>query len=165
MQQARRRAPQTVFIVDDDEAVRDSLRTLLEAAGYQVRSFGTGGEFLSAIPSEEGCSIIDVRMPGIGGLDVQERLKADGIALPVIVITGHGDVPLAVRAMKGAQSTLSRDRLPRRRSAPRSSASSKLAGNNTRPGMKWRGQRRAFLRSPSASMRSCACSSRVSRTK
>jgi len=101
MQQARRRAPQTVFIVDDDEAVRDSLRTLLEAAGYQVRSFGTGGEFLSAIPSEEGCLIIDVRMPGIGGLDVQERLKADGIALPVIVITGHGDVPLAVRAMKG----------------------------------------------------------------
>ena len=65
-------------------------------------------------PSEDGCLIIDVRMPGIGGLDVQERLQADGIALPVIVITGHGDVPLAVRAMKAGQSILSRNRLPRR---------------------------------------------------
>ena len=93
--------PQTAFIVDDNEAVRDSLRTLLEAAGHRVRSFGSGGEFLAAMPpSEDGCLIIDVRMPGIGGLDVQERLQADSISLPVIVITGHGDVPLAVRAMK-----------------------------------------------------------------
>jgi two-component system, LuxR family, response regulator FixJ len=91
----------TVFIVDDDEAVRDSLHTLLEAAGHRVRSFATGDEFLTAMPSsEDGCLIIDVRMPGIGGLDVQERLRVEGIALPVIVITGHGDVPLAVRAMK-----------------------------------------------------------------
>jgi len=90
-----------VFIVDDDEAVRDSLQTLLEAAGHRVRSFASGSEFLAAMPSsEDGCLIIDVRMPGIGGLDVQERLRVDGIALPVIVITGHGDVPLAVRAMK-----------------------------------------------------------------
>ena len=90
-----------VFIVDDDEAVRDSLQTLLEAAGHRVRSFASGSEFLAAMPpSEEGCLIIDVRMPGIGGLDVQERLRVEGIALPVIVITGHGDVPLAVRAMK-----------------------------------------------------------------
>jgi two-component system, LuxR family, response regulator FixJ len=91
----------TVFIVDDDEAVRDSLQTLLEAAGHRVRSFATGDEFLAAMPSsKDGCLIIDVRMPGIGGLDVQERLRVDGIALPVIIITGHGDVPLAVRAMK-----------------------------------------------------------------
>jgi len=90
-----------VFIVDDDEAVRDSLQTLLEAAGHRVRSFASGSEFLAAMPSsEDGCLIIDVRMPGIGGLDVQERLRVDGIALPVIVLTGHGDVPLAVRAMK-----------------------------------------------------------------
>ena len=93
--------PQTVFLVDDDEAVRDSLQTLLEAAGHRIRSFGSGSEFLTAMPvSEDGCLIIDVRMPGIGGLEVQERLRAEGIALPVIVITGHGDVPLAVRAMK-----------------------------------------------------------------
>jgi len=91
----------TLFIVDDDEAVRDSLQTLLEAAGHRVRSFASGSEFLTAMPfSEDGCLIIDVRMPGIGGLDVQERLRVEGIALPVIVITGHGDVPLAVRAMK-----------------------------------------------------------------
>jgi two-component system, LuxR family, response regulator FixJ len=93
--------PQTLFIMDDDEAVRESLQLLLESAGHRVRSFASGSEFLAAMPSsEDGCLIIDVRMPGIGGLDVQERLRADGIALPVIVITGHADVPLAVRAMK-----------------------------------------------------------------
>jgi two-component system, LuxR family, response regulator FixJ len=90
-----------VFIVDDDEAVRESLQLLLESAGHRVRSFASGGEFLTAMPSsEDGCLIIDVRMPGISGLDVQERLRVDRITLPVIVITGHGDVPLAVRAMK-----------------------------------------------------------------
>jgi two-component system response regulator FixJ len=91
----------TVFITDDDEAVRDSLQLLLEAAGYRVRSFASGGDFLAAVPSSDaGCLIIDVRMPDVGGLDVQQRLRVEGNALPVIVITGHGDVPLAVRAMK-----------------------------------------------------------------
>ena len=91
----------TLFVVDDDEAVRESLQLLLESAGHRVRSFASGSEFLTAMPSsEDGCLIIDVRMPGIGGLDVQERLRVERIALPVIVITGHGDVPLAVRAMK-----------------------------------------------------------------
>jgi two-component system response regulator FixJ len=91
----------TLFIVDDDEAVRESLQLLLESAGHSVRSFASGSEFLTAMPSsEDGCLITDVRMPGIGGLDVQERLRDEHIALPVIVITGHGDVPLAVRAMK-----------------------------------------------------------------
>jgi two-component system response regulator FixJ len=91
----------TLFVVDDDEAVRESLQLLLESAGHRVRSFASGSEFLTAMPSsEDGCLIIDVRMPGIGGLAVQERLRDERIALPVIVITGHGDVPLAVRAMK-----------------------------------------------------------------
>src|SRR5271169_4152723 len=91
----------TLFIVDDDEAVRESLQLLLESAGHKVRSFASGSEFLTAMPSsEDGCLIIDVRMPGIGGLAVQERLRDEHIAVPVIVITGHGDVPLAVRAMK-----------------------------------------------------------------
>ena len=91
----------TLFVVDDDEAVRESLQLLLESAGHRVRSFASGSEFLTAMPSsEDGCLIIDVRMPGIGGLAVQERLRDEHIALPVIVITGHGDVPLAVRAMK-----------------------------------------------------------------
>jgi two-component system, LuxR family, response regulator FixJ len=93
--------PPTVLIADDDEAVRDSLQILLETAGYRVRSFASGSEFLSAArPEGEACLVIDVRMPGLGGLEVQERLQAEGAALPVVVITGHGDVPLAVRAMK-----------------------------------------------------------------
>jgi two-component system response regulator FixJ len=91
----------TVLIADDDEAVRDSLQILLEAAGYRVRTFASGSEFLTAArPEGEACLVIDVRMPGLGGLEVQERLQAEGVALPVVVITGHGDVPLAVRAMK-----------------------------------------------------------------
>lgn len=93
--------PPTVLIADDDEAVRDSLQVLLEAAGYRVRTFASGSEFLSAArPKGDACLVIDVRMPGLGGLEVQERLQAEGAALPVVVITGHGDVPLAVRAMK-----------------------------------------------------------------
>lgn len=91
----------TIFIADDDAAVRDSLRVLLESAGYRVRCFASGSDFLAAAPaSEDGCLIIDVRMPGIGGLEVQDRLRVEGVALPVIVITGYGDVPLAVRAMR-----------------------------------------------------------------
>ena len=93
--------PPTVFVADDDEAVRESLQLLLESAGHRVRSFASGSEFLDAAPfAEGGCLIIDVRMPGIGGLEVQERLRVEGVGLPVIVITGHGDVPLAVQAMK-----------------------------------------------------------------
>lgn len=93
--------PATVFIADDDAAVRDSLQVLLETAGYRVRSFAGGGDLLAALrPEDDGCVIIDVRMPGIGGLEVQERLGAAHFPLPVIVITGHGDVPIAVRAMK-----------------------------------------------------------------
>jgi two-component system response regulator FixJ len=92
----------TVFIADDDPAVRDSLATLLETAGYKVRSFASGRDFLAAFrSSDRGCLIVDVRMPEVGGLEVQAMLREQKIALPVIIITGHGDVPLAVRAMKG----------------------------------------------------------------
>ena len=91
----------TVLIADDDEAIRDSLQILLEAAGYRVETFASGSEFLSAArPEGEACLVVDVRMPGLGGLEVQERLLTEGAGLPVVVITGHGDVPLAVRAMK-----------------------------------------------------------------
>ncbi|WP_207481183.1 response regulator FixJ [Arenibaculum pallidiluteum] len=90
-----------VFVVDDDEAVRDSLSMLLESAGLSVRTFGSAPEFLdSDAPSRSGCLLIDVRMPGMDGIEVQERLRATGCPLPVIVMTGHADVPLAVRAMK-----------------------------------------------------------------
>lgn len=90
-----------VFIVDDDEAVRDSLAGLLAANGHAVEAYASGGAFLAAYrPEFTGCALVDLRMPGIDGLGLIERLKAQGSTLPVIVVTGHGDVPLAVRAMK-----------------------------------------------------------------
>lgn len=91
-----------VYIVDDDDAVRDSLKILLESAGYAVRSFASGHDLLDQAPSfAPGCVIADVRMPEIDGLSLQSRLAELKINLPVIVITGHGDVAMAVRAMKG----------------------------------------------------------------
>lgn len=91
----------TVFVLDDDEAVRDSVVILLECEGFRVESFASPLAFLeSDAPSRPGCLLVDVRMPQMSGLDVQERLVQEGRGLPVIVMTGHADVPLAVRAMK-----------------------------------------------------------------
>lgn len=94
-------APHTIFIVDDDEAVRDSLRWLLEANGYRVRSFSGAEEFLESYdPEQVGVLIADVRMPGMSGLELQEELIARKAPLPIVFITGHGDVPMAVSTMK-----------------------------------------------------------------
>ena len=94
-------SPITIFIVDDDEAVRDSLRWLLEANGYRVRCFAGAEEFLSAYdPEQAGVLIADVRMPGMSGLELQEELLARKAPLPIVFITGHGDVPMAVSTMK-----------------------------------------------------------------
>jgi two-component system response regulator FixJ len=91
----------TVNVLDDDEAVRDSLALLLETEGLRARTFATAASFLeSDAPDRPGCLLVDVRMPGMDGIEVQERLRASGCAMPVIVMTGHADVPLAVRAMK-----------------------------------------------------------------
>jgi len=91
----------TVFIVDDDEAVRDSLRWLLEANGYQVRCFASGEAFLNSYDDEElSVLIVDVRMPGMSGLELQEALIARDSNMPMVFITGHGDVPMAVSTMK-----------------------------------------------------------------
>jgi two-component system response regulator TtrR len=91
----------TVFIVDDDEAVRDSLRWLLEANGYRVRAFESAESFLAAYdPAAVGVLIVDVRMPGMSGLELQEHLLARQIAIPIVFITGHGDVPMAVSTIK-----------------------------------------------------------------
>ncbi|QEI05857.1 response regulator transcription factor [Pigmentiphaga aceris] len=91
----------TVFIVDDDEAVRDSLRWLLEANGYRVRSYESAERFLSDYdPNLVGVLIVDVRMPGMSGLELQEHLIARRSSLPIVFITGHGDVPMAVSTMK-----------------------------------------------------------------
>lgn len=94
-------ADRLIYVVDDDEAVRDSLSLLLEARGYTVRSFASAPEFLAAMPSlRPGCLIADIRMPEMDGLELQQRLIERAMPFPLIVITGHGDVPLAVRAMK-----------------------------------------------------------------
>jgi len=91
----------TVHIVDDDEAVRDSLRWLLEANGYRVRSYESGEAFLAEHdPTQLGVLIADVRMPGMSGLELQEQLRNRGSIMPIVFITGHGDVPMAVSTMK-----------------------------------------------------------------
>ncbi|WP_368647102.1 response regulator transcription factor [Castellaniella ginsengisoli] len=93
--------PSTIYIVDDDEAVRDSLRWLLEANGYAVRSFAGAEEFLAAYdPEQVGVLIADIRMPGMSGLELQEALIVRKAPLPIVFITGHGDVPMAVSTMK-----------------------------------------------------------------
>jgi two-component system, LuxR family, response regulator FixJ len=90
-----------VHVIDDDEAVRESIDFLLRAAGLSVRTYDSATSFLEAAPKiAAGCIITDVRMPGLSGLELLRRLQEMQIGLPVIVITGHGDVPLAVEAMK-----------------------------------------------------------------
>lgn len=90
-----------VYVVDDDEAVRDSLKWLLEANRYQVSCFARAEDFLTQYdPSKTACLILDVRMPGMSGLELQEQLVARGANLPILFITGHGDVPMAVATMK-----------------------------------------------------------------
>ena len=91
----------SVFIVDDDAHVRDSLKTLLESLGFRTETFDSARAFLnSSAISRNGCLVADIRMPDMDGLELQQELTMRGIDLPVIIVTGHGDVPLAVRAMK-----------------------------------------------------------------
>jgi len=90
-----------VHVIDDDEAVRESIGFLLRTAQLTVKTYESASAFLAVAPTVgSGCIITDVRMPGMSGLDLLRRLKEMGLRLPVIVITGHGDVPLAVEAMK-----------------------------------------------------------------
>lgn len=90
-----------IHVVDDDDAVRDSLRFLLETEGFSVRTYETALQLLDAADHlEPGCIVTDVRMPSMSGLELVRRLGAMGVDLPVVVMTGHGDVPLAVEAMK-----------------------------------------------------------------
>jgi len=92
----------TVFVVDDDEAVRESLALLVHSVGLEAESFASAQAFLEVYrPERCGCLITDIRMPGMSGLELQEKLNEARIHVPVIVLTGHGDVPAAVRALKG----------------------------------------------------------------
>ena len=94
-------AEPTIFVVDDDQTLRSSLRWLLESLKLNVRTYASAHEFLSTYdPVQPGCLVLDVRMPDICGLELQEILTQRGIRIPVIMITGHGDISMAVRAMK-----------------------------------------------------------------
>jgi FixJ family two-component response regulator len=94
-------AARTVYVVDDDEAVRDSIATLLRASGFRARSFASPLEFLADYrPQEPECLVLDVRMPRMDGLEVQRRLIARGARIAVIFISGHGDIPMAVEALR-----------------------------------------------------------------
>jgi len=90
-----------VFVIDDDESIRESLKSLIRSVGLNVRTFASADEFLnSERPDVPACLILDVRMPGLSGLDLQRDLSETNIHLPIIFITGHGDIPMSVRAMK-----------------------------------------------------------------
>ena len=94
-----------VYVVDDDDAVRDSLTALLDSVGYRVAAFESAEAFLRTDPpqggkTDAGCIVSDIRMPGLDGLQLQEKLNARQVRLPLLFITGHGDVPIAVSAMK-----------------------------------------------------------------
>ncbi|AOA72944.1 MULTISPECIES: response regulator transcription factor [Stenotrophomonas] len=94
-------SPPLVVVVDDDAAVRDALDSLLRSVGLQTRVLGAPSELLHAVlPDVPGCIVLDVRLPGISGLDLQGQLAAQGIHLPIVFMTGHGDIPMTVRAMK-----------------------------------------------------------------
>ena len=91
----------TVFVVDDDAAVRASIQGLLKSVGLRSETFATAQEFLgSSRPDGPSCLVLDIRLPGVSGLDFQRELAAAGIRIPIIFITGHGDIPMSVKAMK-----------------------------------------------------------------
>ena len=91
----------TVFVVDDDASIRDALKSLFGSVGLQAQAFASAPEFLQAkLPDTPSCLVLDVRLPGLSGLDFQAELAKANIQLPIIFITGHGDIPMTVRAMK-----------------------------------------------------------------
>jgi FixJ family two-component response regulator len=90
-----------VFVVDDDESLRESLGSLFRSVGLRVELFGTAPEFLgAALPDAPSCLVLDVRLPGLSGLDFQSELARASVRIPIIFMTGHGDIPMSVRAMK-----------------------------------------------------------------
>ncbi len=90
-----------VFVIDDDRMIRDGFQSLIKSVGLRVETFASAQDFLGAKrPDAPACLVLDVRMPGLSGLDLQLKLRHDGIPIPIIFITGHGDIPMSVRAMK-----------------------------------------------------------------
>src|SRR5580658_7629121 len=99
-----------VFVIDDDRMVREGMQSLVKSVGLRVETFASAENFLAAKrPDAPACLILDVRMPGLNGLDLQRELSAADVHIPIIFITGHGDIPMSVRAMKqGAQEFLTK---------------------------------------------------------
>jgi FixJ family two-component response regulator len=90
-----------ICVIDDESSVRDALSSLFRSIGLRVKLYGSAAEFFeSVLPAEAGCLVLDIRMPGLSGLDFQDRLVKANISLPIIFMTGHGDIPMSVRAMK-----------------------------------------------------------------
>ena len=124
-----------IHIVDDDFSVRSALDSLMRSVGFRAQTYASPRDFLNRLPNAPGCLILDVRLPGLSGLDLQRELIQNDVHIPIIFITGHGDIPMSVRAMKGGavdfltkpfrdqdlldaiQQALERDRLWRRQQA------------------------------------------------
>ncbi len=94
------RVPVVVHVVEDDESSRIASSRVLKSAAYVVRVYATGDDFLAQLPTEAGCIVLDLRLPGSSGLDLQQRLATAENPLPIVFLTGHGDIPKTVRAMK-----------------------------------------------------------------
>jgi FixJ family two-component response regulator len=93
--------PSTVFIIDDDSSIRIAIEDLLKSVGVRSASFASAQEFLSTHAGDSpGCLVLDVRLPGLNGLDLQRRLAEAGVDIPIVFLTGHGDIPMSVKAMK-----------------------------------------------------------------
>ena len=103
-------ASATIHVVDDESAVRTSIGRLLRTMGYEVSVYGSAAEFLARPPKpERGCVLLDVQMPGLSGPELQDQLKKSGSSLPIIFLSGHGDIPMSVRAIKaGAEDFLAK---------------------------------------------------------
>lgn len=96
-----KKADQVVFVIDDDPSMRTAIKDLIEAVGISCQAFGSGQELLEAqLPDVPRCMVLDVRLPGLSGLNLQRELAERGIQIPIIFITGHGDIPMSVQAMK-----------------------------------------------------------------
>ncbi|HUS12503.1 MAG TPA: response regulator, partial [Pyrinomonadaceae bacterium] len=96
-----KKAEQVVFVIDDDPSMRTAIKDLIEAVGMSCQTFGSGQELLGAdLPDVPSSLVLDVRLPGLSGLNLQRELTERGIHMPIIFITGHGDIPMSVRAMK-----------------------------------------------------------------